>query len=108
MLFVIAVFLGNAVWNTYEEYTRAKEKEQRASEELQTLAERKSELEKNLARLGTEKGIEAELRQRYNVGKEGEEVVVVLPNSNKSEQLETEEEGFMASLWQAIVDVFSF
>lgn len=108
ILAVAVIFLGNATWNAYQGYSKAKEKEEHVVRQLEALTERKEGIEKDLNRLQTQRGVEAELRQRYNVGKEGEEVVVVVSEKNNLETEESNERGFVATLWHAITSIFSF
>jgi cell division protein FtsB len=57
---------------------RATEKRAELSDELMQLEGRATALEEDIVRLEDPRGIEAELRRRYDVAKEGEEVVVLI------------------------------
>lgn len=108
ILLLAVVFLGNATWNAHQGYKKAKEKEEHAARQLTELTKRKEGIEKDLNRLQTAQGVEAELRQRYNVGKEGEEVIVVVSEDEGQEEQKDDNRSFIAALWQAVVSVFSF
>ncbi len=51
---------------------------QELEQQLATLTEKRKELEKNVSRLDDPQGIEAELRKRYGVGREGEEAIILV------------------------------
>lgn len=55
--------------------------------ELAALEARKANLEANMAELSTDRGQEATLRQTYGVARPGEEVIIVVPPEEKSEQV---------------------
>jgi cell division protein FtsB len=57
---------------------RATEKRAELSDELRQLEGRATALEEDIVRLEDPRGVEAELRRRYDVAKEGEEVVVLI------------------------------
>ena len=50
------------------------------AKELETLEMRASSLETRVKHLRNERGIEEELRSRFNVVKEGEQIVVIIDN----------------------------
>ena len=59
------------------------------------LLDRERFLDEELDRLSTTAGVEAEVRERFGVAKDGEEVIVVL-SENEDESIEPEERGFWA------------
>jgi cell division protein FtsB len=77
-LAVLAVFLSTAV---YERFSREREmaaKRDALASELETLEGRAASLQAEVDRLQSERGIEEEIRDRYEVSKRGEEVVVLI------------------------------
>jgi cell division protein FtsB len=84
-LFIIAIVIGRSV---YERYTVAKEmatRLQTRTEELDALKTRALLLESKVEHLKNERGIEEELRSRFDVVKDGEQVVVILDDEDKDE-----------------------
>ena len=77
MLIVAIVFLGNATWNVYRTHAEARIRELRAKEELAALVLREETLREDIARLNTEEGREAEMRERFGVGRAGEKLIVI-------------------------------
>ena len=59
------------------------EKREDMSRELSTLQERAALLETEVNRLESDRGIEEEIRDRYEVSKKGEQVVVILSDDAK-------------------------
>lgn len=53
---------------------------------------RKIDLEKEIESLKTERGIESEIRSKFNVAKDGEKVIVVIPEEEMASS--TPKEGF--------------
>ena len=84
---VLSLFIVYALWAIWgigikEERARAAAKGSRV--ELAQLETRKSVLEGNLAELATGRGQEALVRQTRGVAKEGEEVIIVVPQTATS------------------------
>jgi len=102
-LFIIAVLLGNSVWGVYKKERETVTKRQEQAEKLERLKEREATLEASLARLSTERGIEEEIRNRFDVAKEGEELLVIV---DASEVGSTEKAPPPKSLWQRFLDLF--
>jgi cell division protein FtsB len=83
-LLVCAILLSSAV---YERFTRERamaEKRDALVEELAELQARASVLETEVSRLTSERGIESEIRDRYEVVKAGEQVVILLGDDDTS------------------------
>ena len=103
ILGLIVIWLFFVVGNMYkkERDTRLKRIEQ--VEVLDELKERETALQEEIDRLSTEKGIEAEIRSKFEVGKEGEKVIIIVNNPEEESVPETDsKKGF----WQKIFDWF--
>lgn len=105
LLLVIVAMLGNAVFNMYGRYQEAKIRADRARAEIATLELRKKELSEDLARLGTPRGTEEELRKRFNVAADGEEVIVVV---NKRATTSDNDTARKESIWQKVLSLFEW
>jgi cell division protein FtsB len=106
LVFLLAFVIGRSV---YERYTVEREMVAKLDErvaELDALKQRALLLEGKVDHLRNERGIEEELRNRFDVVKEGEQVVIILdeewennaavPSSNAIPA--SEHEGFFARL----------
>lgn len=104
VLTFLLLIAGNGVWNIYQKYKTATIERDIAHRALTDIETRTELLKASLAHLGTERGIEDEVRQKYTVAKKGEEVVVVVDDSaKKSENSDAMDD---SDLWQKIVSFF--
>jgi len=102
--FLVLVALFNLIPKLYASFKTNHELEK----EKQTLVDRKSKLESDIQKLTTDRGIEEEIRNRFNVGKEGEDAfVVVEDNKNNSTKENTEKnQGFLTKIWSGFLGWF--
>lgn len=84
---IFAVLIFHSAWRMHEKSLDAISKRDKALEELHALETRKAELESDVARLSSDRGIEEEIRDRFMVAKEGEKVMIVV--APKSEDAHT-------------------
>jgi cell division protein FtsB len=100
VLVLLLLLLARGTFNVYQKWSFAGDAATSAQDEMLRLRLRKAELEAQIARLKSEEGIEAELREQYQVGKPGEEVITIVdtPNSSRSatSSVSVEENGFWA------------
>jgi cell division protein FtsB len=71
--------------------------------ETQDLNNRQAELENSVTYLKTEEGIDQEIKQRFNVEKPGEHVVVIVDPKQTSTTTTQENSTWWKSLWDAII-----
>ncbi len=74
--------LSNAAWNAYAKEREAAHLRSEVVRELAEVRERESYLTAELDRATSERGIEQEMRQKFDVGKEGEEIIVLVGRNN--------------------------
>lgn len=78
VLVIVMLFFGYVSFGAFEKERSTNEvKNQRASV-LSELEERKEELRTEMERLETDRGIESEIRSKFEVAREGEEVIVIV------------------------------
>ena len=85
LLILIVVFLSQHV---YERFTIEREMAGRRAEsetELNALRQRAAALEAKVEYLQDERGVEAEIRSRFDVAKEGEQVVIIVEDERELE-----------------------
>ena len=75
---LVALLLGNAAWHVWEKQQQAALEYRTQAAALVELQGRKDALHQKLSALDTDRGVEAELRERYSVAKPGEELIVVV------------------------------
>lgn len=101
LLMILVVLLGRGVWGVVEKEQEARRQLEAAAAEQSALQERETYLQSEIKRLSTPRGVEEELREKFGVAKEGEEVIVVVspPQNENSSSAEK-------NLWQEFFDWF--
>ncbi len=78
LLCVPVAFFTYVAWKAYSTAQETSGRRVELVAELGRLEERKAHLEEDIANLDDPRGVEAALRKRYEVGKEGEELIVLV------------------------------
>lgn len=78
LLGLLIAGLGTAAWRMYGKAEEARITHTDAVGALESLHKRKGAVEGSLAKLGTERGVEEEIRLRYQLAKPGEEQIVLV------------------------------
>ncbi|MFQ5661841.1 MAG: septum formation initiator family protein [Candidatus Paceibacteria bacterium] len=103
ILGLIVIWLLFVVFDMYKKERDTGIKSAEQKEILNELEEREAALQEEIDRLSTQKGIEAEIRSKFEVGKEGEEVIIIVDNPEEEDKKNT---GLKKSFWQKIFDWF--
>lgn len=98
ILAAISVLLLFAVIESGGKYKQTREERQAAAAGLAGLEKEKAVLEEKLSQLSTEEGIEENIRDRFLVAKEGEEVIVIVEDESESEKDKNKGQGFFVWL----------
>lgn len=99
ILLVVAGFSSHAAYRAYGTERTVNAHRQELEQELAALVEKRSELEKNVARLDDPQGIEGELRKRYGVGREGEEAIILIEEKETHDAVDAEPEREESGMW---------
>ncbi len=78
---ILLVAAGLLFWSAYGRFTAEQETREKRAEsftELNRLKERAAALESKVERMESERGMEEEIREQFDVAKEGEQVVVIV------------------------------
>ena len=78
VLLLILAIAVRGVWGVYKKSQESRELKIEAEATLNDLQTREKELRADIANLKSDRGVEAELRERYDLAKEGESVVVIV------------------------------
>ncbi len=100
-LSILALVIANGVWKIYQREKQSESMRFEAEARLTSLKNQKDSLTKEMNKLSSEGGVEEEIRQKFNVVKPGEHVVVIV-NTDQATTTATTTSGFWASLWQKI------
>jgi cell division protein FtsB len=76
--FFLFGFLAKATWNAYLEKRQSDRAVKTAEVELQKLEERNAFIKEELNKLSSEAGREAKLREKFGVGRPGEQVAIIV------------------------------
>ena len=85
ILFLVAFFLSMAAYRSVRQSFQFKEETEENKKKIEELLSKKEELELRIAGLQTQEAKERSAKERFNLKKTGEEVVVVLPDEIKTE-----------------------
>jgi len=100
----------SATWGVFEKYRETKIKKEAVLTKLRELETHRNAISKEANRLETEHGVEQELREKYNVAKEGEGVIVILDPHNIKEEDRAEKNkvsNFFGNIFQGIKNIFT-
>lgn len=98
LLAIVVLILARGVWGVYEKERDTSIKLEQARQDHVELEQQKAFLEEDNARLNTPHGVEEEIRDKYGLGKAGEEVIIVVTPEGEAGDTDTGEGG----IWQNI------
>ncbi len=84
LIATLALLVFVSVYKRYQVERQVAERRAAAEAELKELKERAVFLEEKVSHLENERGLEEEIRTRFDVAKEGEQVVIILENENET------------------------
>lgn len=77
-LAVLVLAAASGLWSAYQKERESAALRHEAEVQLADLTERGDQLKAKLSRLETDRGKEEALRERYEMGKEGENLIVIV------------------------------
>lgn len=101
VLSILVLLSIHSVWSVYQKKSTSEQAKEVALRRTEELRARDSELKSNIERLQTTRGIEEEIRSKFTVAKNGENMVVVVDDSKVGTS--TTQRGF----WRKIRDFFT-
>lgn len=108
ILLILVVFLARATWKAYNESVETKKQVALMQAEFDEVYSRTNSLSQGLASLKTQEGIEKEIRKKFSVAKEGEQVVVVIEdNATPTTSDIQENKGFFGRLIDGIKNILN-
>ena len=102
VLFVVMLFTLHSTWSVYQKQRESSELKIISEKKVQELELRNKEINDKIEALGTEEGLEKEIRSRFNVVKGEENMVVIVEDVAKETNASTTSQ----SLWKKIVNFF--
>jgi len=95
---VLLVLVARGTWDICEKAKYASTNEVRVKTELELLKKREEFLNKELYNIRTNRGKEAEIRAKFDVGREGEKLVVLVDAEESVIIQEPKELGFLEKI----------
>ena len=99
----VSIFMLYSVWGVFEKEKDTRVKKNQRAAILADLEEREEVLRDEIERLNTEKGIEEEIRSKFEVAKDGEKVIVIV---EPPEEVNTTDIKQKRGLIKRILDLF--
>lgn len=82
-LFILVIVSVHSAWVVYDKKMESESLMNRSKQRVDELRKREEDLNQKIERLDTEVGIEEEIRSKFSVTKENENMVIVVPKEEK-------------------------
>lgn len=102
ILALLAAVSARAAWNMYEKFTQASVGRQSAQHEFDELKEKKERVSAAVEALSSQRGVEAEIRQRFGVALPGEGEIKIVRDQSGEGSASKEPQ----NAWEWIVETF--
>jgi|TARA_Y100000310_G_scaffold7875_1_gene8552 cell division protein FtsB len=99
VLFIVAALLLHGVWNMYQKESGTRVIKAKRLEELQDLQGREAALQAEIDRLNTSRGVEEEIRKKFEVTREGEGIIVIVDTPEVEKADVVQEKNFISKLF---------
>src|SRR3989344_2921449 len=103
MLADTSFLLVRGAWRVMEKEQESKARAKELTEKANALTLREQELKRDLSRLKTEEGIKSEIRERFNVTQEGEQVAIIVDDKGVSSSTDQSLQPWYKKVWSAIM-----
>jgi len=105
-LLIIVLLVGKGVWSVYKTQKISLENKQSSEKEYQELERRNNLIVSDLALLETDRGVEMEIRDKFQVVKEGEQLAVIIDSNEEEENnlVDKQEENFWMKIFNFLRD----
>ena len=87
VLLVLVLLLARSSWERFQIEREMAGRADQTAAELDELRERKSDLEERVKYLEGERGIEEEIRKNFDVAKEGEQIIILMGDTEEAEEV---------------------
>lgn len=100
ILFLLILVMAHSTWDVYKKKQTSEEMKNVSLQNVETLRSQSEDLTSKIEKLKTTTGIEEEIRSKFNVIKDKENMVVVVEDENSTTSATTPKTGF----WQRIIN----
>ena len=99
LLLIIVLLIGKSVWGVYKSEKISSDNKLLSEKKYEELEERSKLISSEIEMLKTEKGIETEIRDKFRVAKEGEQLAIIINSGeNLEDKTAIKEEGFWTKI----------
>ncbi len=103
VLFVLVLFALHSTWSVYRKKIDSEEMKEISAAQVDGLKKRESDLESKIDKLATVYGVEEEIRSKFSVAKDGENMVVIIPDEKQKASTTSQKKG----VWYIIKNLFN-
>lgn len=97
----VAFIASRAAWGMYGKFAEAAADRASAETQLHDLQERRQKIDADVQALSSERGLEAQVRERYGLVRPGEGEISIVRQATSSEVLK-QSPGILQKLWQML------
>ncbi len=101
LLFVAFVFVAHSTWVVYRKKVESEEMMSVSLKNVETLRSRSADLQKKIDRLATAQGVEEEVRSKFSVAKEDENMVIIV-----QDEVSTSTKAQKRTFWSRFMALF--
>lgn len=105
ILLVLMILAVKALYDVWRKEQQSAVEESQISKEVSDLQGRSDDLGQKITKLGTERGVEEEIRDKFSVAKEGENVLVIVGTSAEPVK-PPETASIWKRMWASVMSVF--
>ncbi len=98
ILFVIVLLVLHSTWTVYHKKSESEAMKAISQKNVEELRLRNEELTARIARLSTKPGIEEEIRSKFNVAKDNEKIVIIVPDNSEDVSTTSKKTGFFEKI----------
>ena len=106
ILAIVFILLLNSVFKVYKKETGSEKYASDSEEKLTVLLAREDFLRKEINSLKTTIGKEAEIREKFNVVKDGEKVIIIIEEENFVSEDDIDDRSWFSKWWNFIKELW--
>ena len=99
VMLLLVLLLARSTWLVWQKKQESEEMRRVSLQSVEELRARNDTLQSKIDKLDTDSGVEQEIRAKYSVVKEGENMVVVVEDPDSKPATTTGETGFWQTIW---------
>ena len=99
VLAALVLIVLHSTWLVYQKKSASEKMKNISMARTKELRLRDNQLKSNISRLGTDVGVEEEIRSKFSVAKEKENMVILVGDTGSKESATSTEKNFWQRLW---------